>query len=83
MFAYIYGVVGRQSKVTMVNSSWTQGHIDQLWQGKSEKIFPPCDVGKLLEVPLERRVENDPDEKLIVSIAQFRPEKNHKLQVHN
>jgi len=78
IFAYAYGVAGRQSSVTMVNSSWTQGHIDQLWSVGSKKIFPPCDVGKLMEIPLER---SESEEKLVVSIAQFRPEKNHKLQV--
>ena len=74
----MYGVAGRQSSVTMVNSSWTQGHIDQLWKVDATKIFPPCDVGKLMEIPLER---SESEEKLVVSIAQFRPEKNHKLQV--
>jgi len=78
LFARMYGVAGRQSSVTMVNSSWTQGHIDQLWKVDSTKIFPPCDVGKLMEIPLER---SGSEEKLVVSVAQFRPEKNHKLQV--
>ena len=33
-FAWAYGVAGgRFSDLTMVNSSWTEGHINQLWAG--------------------------------------------------
>lgn len=38
-------------------------------------IYPPVDCSQLKTLPLEGR------ENLIVSIAQFRPEKNHMLQL--
>ena len=64
----------------MVNSSWTLGHIKELWnKEKILRIFPPCDIRGFLNLPLHER--NDETTKLILSIGQFRPEKNHLLQV--
>lgn len=31
LFAFLYGAVGRLAHLVIVNSSWTQGHIDHLW----------------------------------------------------
>ena len=75
--AAAYGVAGRASHSTMVNSSWTHGHISDIW-GESPPpciVFPPCNTDNLRSIPLEGR------EQLIVSLGQFRPEKNHALQV--
>ena len=33
LFSSLYGACGRCSDVTMVNSSWTEGHIAALWGG--------------------------------------------------
>ena len=33
IFSWMYGISGRCSDVTMVNSSWTEGHIAKLWGG--------------------------------------------------
>ncbi|KAI0088613.1 mannosyltransferase [Irpex rosettiformis] len=38
-------------------------------------VYPPCDTREMVKFPLGHR------EHIILSIAQFRPEKNHKLQV--
>ncbi|KAH8826769.1 mannosyltransferase [Flagelloscypha sp. PMI_526] len=38
-------------------------------------VYPPCDTRAMKDFPLEGR------EKLIVSVAQFRPEKDHPMQV--
>ncbi|KAI0345566.1 mannosyltransferase [Trametopsis cervina] len=38
-------------------------------------VYPPCDTREMTTFPLEQR------ENIILSIAQFRPEKNHKAQV--
>ena len=75
-FTRVYKFCGRRSEAIMTNSSWTKGHIDQLWSLDSTKIFPPCDVAKFTSLPLEGRNEN-----LLISLAQFRPEKNHLDQV--
>ncbi|KAJ1970855.1 asparagine-linked glycosylation protein [Dimargaris verticillata] len=61
----------------MVNSSWTKNHIDQLWRAadRSQLVYPPCDTEAFAEFPLENR------QRQLVSVAQFRPEKNHQLQL--
>jgi alpha-1,2-mannosyltransferase len=77
MFAYLYSLVGSFADVVMVNSTWTKGHIDQLWGVNSKTVYPPCDTASLTKLPLERR------ERIIVSVAQFRPEKDHQLQLRS
>ena len=78
LFAKIYGFMGRRSEVVMVNSTWTHGHISEIWGSKKLFIvYPPCDTTAFQQVPLER----DKKQFRIVSIGQFRPEKNHDLQL--
>lgn len=66
----------------MVNSSWTEEHINAIWRCplRTHKIYPPCNVKHLTSLPLL-----DDDEKCknirILSVAQFRPEKNHPLML--
>jgi len=83
LFAFLYGSVGRCSHLTMVNSSWTKGHITSIWgESKTQPInliYPPCDITEFEKIPL---VEDSKKKvKSIVSVAQFRPEKNQALQV--
>lgn len=83
MFAWSYGVVGRRSDLVLVNSSWTQGHILSLWK-VPERTFvvnPPCDVAEFLTIPLDARRLDDSRTRKVVSVSQFRPEKNHRLQL--
>lgn len=76
LFAKLYGFMGYFSDLVAVNSTWTKDHITNIWWNKNVKtIYPPCDVEKFLEFPLENRNKN------ILSIGQFRPEKDHKLQI--
>ena len=75
LFAFAYGWCGRCSHVTMCNSSWTQAHIAHLWRGCPAVVYPPCNTERLQRLP------GGPREPLAVSIAQFRPEKNHALQL--
>jgi alpha-1,2-mannosyltransferase len=85
LFAKLYGFVGRQIDVVMCNSTWTQGHIRQLWKPRRPSksfasiVYPPCPVEELtskieLTPQSEKRRENT-----VLYIAQFRPEKNHSL----
>lgn len=80
LFAYFYGLAGKRSHFIMVNSSWTFRHIEELWKspstGKTFIVYPPCDVKELMKIPL-----TDEQDKTVVSVAQFRPEKNHQLQL--
>lgn len=58
----------------LVNSSWTDAHIRAIWKSDTRVVFPPCDTGALLPLPLTTK-------KHIISLAQFRPEKCHALQI--
>ncbi|OMJ08270.1 GDP-Man:Man(3)GlcNAc(2)-PP-Dol alpha-1,2-mannosyltransferase, partial [Smittium culicis] len=77
IFAILYGFVGSFADVVMTNSSWTLNHIKKTFK-KSKLItlvYPPCDTNEMTKFSLESR------QLKIVSLAQFRPEKNHALQV--
>ncbi|KAJ1721153.1 asparagine-linked glycosylation protein [Coemansia erecta] len=78
-FAQAYCWSGGFASTIMTNSSWTHAHIVQLF-GKprmTRAVYPPCDTKSLEEMALEGRGRS----RLVVSLAQFRPEKNHALQV--
>eukprot|EP00761_Pharyngomonas_kirbyi_P014795 gb/GECH01014825.1/.p1 GENE.gb/GECH01014825.1/~~gb/GECH01014825.1/.p1 ORF type:complete len:471 (+),score=79.82 gb/GECH01014825.1/:1-1413(+) len=77
IFAAAYGLCGRGANVVAVNSSWTQNHIQRLWHRPVHVVYPPCPVENLIHIPLKKR---DP---IIVSIAQFRPEKRHEVTVRS
>eukprot|EP01126_Amoeba_proteus_P006316 TRINITY_DN12204_c0_g2_i1.p1 TRINITY_DN12204_c0_g2~~TRINITY_DN12204_c0_g2_i1.p1 ORF type:complete len:354 (+),score=60.14 TRINITY_DN12204_c0_g2_i1:425-1486(+) len=76
-FAIIYRFVGSFASLVMVNSTWTRNHIRSLWGCEPHLIYPPVDCASLQELPLS------PREPTIVSIAQFRKEKNHMLQLES
>ncbi|KAJ2440901.1 asparagine-linked glycosylation protein [Coemansia sp. RSA 2424] len=77
VFAHAYAFAGSFASTIMTNSSWTQNHIVKLF-GKPKMtrvVYPPCDTKVLEKFPLA------PRSPIIVSLAQFRPEKNHRLQI--
>ncbi|XP_070811996.1 GDP-Man:Man(3)GlcNAc(2)-PP-Dol alpha-1,2-mannosyltransferase [Pituophis catenifer annectens] len=80
-FASIYGLVGSCSDTVMVNSTWTLNHILSLWRctDRTSIVYPPCDVQTFLDIPLQE--ENRIIQPTVVSISQFRPEKDHSLQI--
>ncbi|CAA0836618.1 GDP-Man\\x3aMan(3)GlcNAc(2)-PP-Dol alpha-1-2-mannosyltransferase [Striga hermonthica] len=79
VFSWMYGIVGSCAHLAMVNSSWTQSHIQKLWgiPDRIKRVYPPCDTSGLQALPLER--STTPVK--IISVAQFRPEKAHQLQL--
>lgn len=81
MFAWLYGVMGRRSDKIFVNSTWTCNHIKQLWKAPDRTfiVYPPCDVSEFRKILLTKSSAS----KTIISIAQFRPEKDHQLQVRS
>lgn len=83
LFAWAYGVAGRRSNLVLVNSSWTYGHILSLWKAPERTfiVYPPCDVAEFLTIPLDARQLDGYRTRTIVSISQFRPEKDHRLQL--
>ncbi|XP_059622771.1 GDP-Man:Man(3)GlcNAc(2)-PP-Dol alpha-1,2-mannosyltransferase [Phlebotomus argentipes] len=80
MFAKLYGLVGRCADIVMVNSSWTEGHINSLWQIPltTHRVYPPCEVSDLKKLQF---LGNDAERIVIMSVGQFRPEKDHPLQL--
>ncbi|KDQ21583.1 glycosyltransferase family 4 protein [Botryobasidium botryosum FD-172 SS1] len=85
-FAFCYSRSLSLADNIMVNSTWTKNHVDRLlpsvhgvskgsqYDG-SELVYPPCNTDALAKLPLEGR------ERVILSVAQFRPEKNHMMQL--
>ena len=92
LIAFAYGSAGRCADLTMVNSTWTMNHIAQLWLGTQHSlneehrvaanialVYPPCDLDSLVEASaMIKEVQRRPN---IISVAQFRPEKDHPLQI--
>lgn len=64
----------------MVNSTWTENHILDLWDApfKTHRVYPPCEITNIKKL---KRDDNIQDGVTILSIGQFRPEKNHPLQL--
>ncbi|XP_022854574.1 GDP-Man:Man(3)GlcNAc(2)-PP-Dol alpha-1,2-mannosyltransferase-like isoform X2 [Olea europaea var. sylvestris] len=79
IFSWMYGIVGSCAHIAMVNSSWTKSHIEKLWgiPARIKLVYPPCDTSRLQVLPLERPMQPPK----IISVAQFRPEKAHPLQL--
>lgn len=90
LFAVMYGLAGSCAQVVMVNSTWTYGHILSLWRKKDQTfiVYPPCDTKAFLELPIKfgsADADDDEDNSIhsIVSVGQFRPEKDHPLQLRS
>lgn len=83
LFAYIYGLAGKCCDAIMVNSTWTYGHIKSLWKAgeRTVIVYPPCDISEFLKIPLTDN--RDKNVQKVLSIAQFRPEKDHRLQLES
>lgn len=71
-----YRLCGLLVETAMVNSRWTEAHMRAAWpRTRIGLVFPPCDVQKFCPPPGGRRNKD------VVSLSQFRPEKNHLLQL--
>ena len=75
LFARAYAWSLRRADVVVANGSWTQAHLTALMQRQVAKVFPPCDTDELARLDLDR------EQRLVVSLAQFRPEKEHPMQL--
>eukprot|EP00980_Cylindrotheca_fusiformis_P008529 scaffold1807_cov140-Cylindrotheca_fusiformis.AAC.21 len=88
MFAIAYGIVGSLADLVMVNSTWTYNHIASLWRFTKEIhiVYPPCRVpsnssSSSSTTTAEMKPPESSRQSTIVSIGQFRPEKDHPLQI--
>ena len=86
LFSIAYGLSGSLADLVMVNSTWTYNHIHSLWRFRSgvqrrqqpiQIVYPPCRVPS----SVDSDISEHPRENTIISIGQFRPEKNHELQI--
>ena len=87
-YASLYRSSGGDVDVVMTNSSWTQAHIQALWDAKRTKrrkphsvevVFPPVAVEELEQAIDLEGPKAIPRENVLLYVAQFRPEKNHDL----
>lgn len=74
----LYEKMGDYVDLLYTNSTWTDTHIRRLWKrwtATSNILYPPCNVSTFSKMPAEKRGKS------MLSFAQFRPEKNHELQL--
>lgn len=96
VFAAAYSASLRCADVLWVNSSWTKAHVASLLGEKPASsqassvgsgtgirlLYPPCDTRHLATFPIESADRHGPNgEIVILSLAQFRPEKEHPTQL--
>lgn len=84
-FAVLYGCIGSLSTMVLVNSTWTYNHIHFLWRYAAWRkririVYPPCSLPSSKNASASRN-ENSKRQPIILSIGQFRPEKDHILQI--
>lgn len=91
LFAKLYSWVGGTVDVVMTNSSWTQAHVRALWSASRHArnktsaiavVYPPVAVSELEHEVQVSAASEGKRGKVLVYIAQFRPEKNHSLILH-
>jgi alpha-1,2-mannosyltransferase len=78
IFVELYALVGtRAVDLAMTNSKWTDERIRETWSGRSDTVvvYPPVKISKVSPRKTGKR------EEAVLSLGQFRPEKNHKLQL--
>lgn len=98
IFAFAYGLVGSLADIILVNSTWTFNHITYLWRfynpfyilfqkkkqcrKKIHVVYPPCDITSVDEANTNENNQRKRNN-CIVSIGQFRPEKDHTKQIQS
>jgi alpha-1,2-mannosyltransferase len=77
---YFYKFCGKFADEVAANSTWTREHMDELWNKKHkiQTIYPPCDTSDFIN---RISLDNSKRSNMMISFAQFRPEKQHSLQL--
>ncbi|XP_050502657.1 GDP-Man:Man(3)GlcNAc(2)-PP-Dol alpha-1,2-mannosyltransferase [Diabrotica virgifera virgifera] len=78
IFAWAYSLAGQSSDINLVNSTFTMEHLNSLWNRPLHLVYPPCETDHLKKI---QRDKTRPKNIRIMSLAQFRPEKDHPLQL--
>ncbi|MCQ2818938.1 MAG: glycosyltransferase [archaeon] len=77
----IYKINGYRCKTVLCNSSWTKNHMDAIWKiRQTYLLYPPCSTKSFSDACASANAFQKKN--IIVSFAQFRPEKNHIIQVN-
>lgn len=78
-----YRFLGQFPQLVLTNSSWTNNHIKRLFSPrKTNLLYPPCPVKESCRSGQQSPSLNAAARRnRIASIGQFRPEKNHPLQL--
>lgn len=77
MIYLLYKLNGNQISYAQCNSSWTLQHMQKIWKKTQlTLLYPPCNNLAFQEI-----AQNTDRANIVVSFAQFRPEKNHHLQI--
>jgi alpha-1,2-mannosyltransferase len=90
----MYFIGGQYVNLAMVNSKWTKAHVEKRWGGRAALVYPPVDVEMFFPPPpapcpvaaddseaAEQQQQQPQRDIAIMSCAQFRPEKEHTLQI--
>jgi alpha-1,2-mannosyltransferase len=81
-FLFVYRVCGWFTDIAVANSNWTGSRIEAVWHRKPiDVLYPPAAIGSGDQIKDITSGEDKSRKKVLVSLAQFRPEKNHKLQI--
>lgn len=77
----VYSFCGKCCDLAFTNSTWTNGHIIRLWTEcpSIQMVYPPCDLSPFINRIRIERIKTDSIQ--VLSLSQFRPEKNHLLQL--
>jgi alpha-1,2-mannosyltransferase len=87
IFAAAYGTVGSLCSLVLVNSTWTFNHVQSLWwfTALTKRIhiaFPPCRISSSSQSS-DNQNSHEQRKRTVLSIGQFRPEKDHELQIES
>lgn len=88
LFAVLYGAVGSLATLVLVNSTWTYHHVRSLWKWAAWRrririVFPPCSLACDSSGTKSSCNNNEKRQPVVLSIGQFRPEKDHTLQIES
>ncbi|KAH1011178.1 GDP-Man:Man(3)GlcNAc(2)-PP-Dol alpha-1,2-mannosyltransferase isoform X2 [Dendroctonus ponderosae] len=76
--SWLYKMSSKSSDATLVNSTFTLENLQALWNSPMSLVYPPCEVDHLKTI---EHNSTKPSKIRILSLAQFRPEKDHPLQL--
>jgi alpha-1,2-mannosyltransferase len=82
LFLLCYRICGMFVDVAVGNSTWTVYRIQEVWHRDDVAVlYPPAAIGLSKSIKTISSKEDKARENILLSLAQFRPEKNHALQI--